>query len=202
MDYGCGADSEHIAELWLRALNVRYLAVHGAESREYFHWFSQPEKFDAMPVAWDNGAGDRIHSVPGFDGHDAVVVDRDALAPLPRFSSTGDAQFLEAYVRWAAGKRPANIRWNSANEATLDEHIGPNEAFLVKINNDPGWRASDAVTQSDPIGFLMIEAAHGQQTKLRFGPSWDAWLGRAITALMILGLFFFAARVSGWPRSR
>jgi hypothetical protein len=191
VDYGCGADSEHIAELWLRALNVRYLAVHGAESREYFHWFSQPEKFDAMPVAWDNGAGDRIHSVPGFDGHDAVVVDRDALAALPRFSSTGDAQFLEAYVRWAAGKRPANIRWNSANEATLDEHIGPNEAFLVKINNDPGWRASDAVTQTDPIGFLMIEAAHGQQTKLRFGPSRDAWLGRAITALMILGLFFF-----------
>ncbi len=42
--YGCGADSERIAELWLRALNVGYVAVHGAASREYFHWFTQPEK--------------------------------------------------------------------------------------------------------------------------------------------------------------
>jgi hypothetical protein len=189
--YGCAADSEHIAELWLRAMNIRYLVVHGAESREYYHWFVQPEKFAAMPVAWDNGAGDTIRSVPGFDGHDAVVVDRDELARLPRFSSTHDAQFLEAYVRWAAGKRPANIRWNGANEATLDGQLGPNEAYLVKISNDPGWRASGAVTESDPIGFLLIEAAHGQQIKLRFGPSWDAWLGRAITAVMLLGLIFF-----------
>jgi hypothetical protein len=193
--YGCGADSERIAELWLRALNVGYLAVHGAASREYFHWFAQPEKFAVMPVAWDNGAGDAIYRVPGFDGHEAVVVDRDELARLPRFTSTRDAAFLDAYVHWAAGKRPVSIRWNGSDEATLDERLAPNEAILVKINNDRGWHVSDGATKSDPIGFLLIDGTKGRQVRLSFKPSWDVWLGRAITCVMIIGLVLF-----GGPR--
>ncbi len=78
-----------------------------------------------------------------------------------------------------------------ANEATLDEKLGPNEAILVKINNDRGWHVSGGVTESDPIGFLLIDDTRsGQQIKLQFRPSWDVWLGRAITAVMILGLIF------------
>jgi hypothetical protein len=191
VSYGCGADSEPIAELWLQALNVRYIAVHGAASREYFHWFTQPERFAAMAVAWDNGAGDTIYRVPGFEGHDAVVVDRDELRRLPRFTSTRDVGFLDAYVRWAAGKRPAQIRWKSANAATLDEKLAPNEAILVKINNDRGWHVNNGVTESDPIGFLLIDGTQSQPIRLEFKPSWDVWLGRAITVAMILGLFFF-----------
>jgi hypothetical protein len=186
--YGCGADSEHIAELWLQALNVRYLAVHGAASREYFHWIVEPEKFAVMPVAWDNGAGDTIYRVPGFDGHDAVVVDRDEMGRLPPFTSTRDAGFLEAYVRWAAGKRPVNIRWNGADEAAFNENLAPNEAILVKINYDRGWRVRNARTGTDPIGFLLID---GPGDKLRFGPAWDVWLGRAITGVMLIGLVLF-----------
>ena len=189
--YGCGVDSERIAELWLRALNVGYIAVHGAASREYFHWFTQPERFAAMPLAWDNGAGDTIYRVPGFDGQEAVVVDRDELGRLPRFTSTRDAAFLDAYVRWAAGKRPAKIRWTSAGEATLDESLLPSEAILVRINNDRGWHVNNGVTESDPIGFLLIDGTNGRQIRLEFKAAWDVWLGRAITGVMILGLFFF-----------
>jgi hypothetical protein len=110
---------------------------------------------------------------------------------LPRFTSTRDAAFLDAYVRWAAGKRPVKIRWNGSDEATLDATLGPNEAILVKINSDRGWHVSGGVTRSDPIGFLLIDGAKGEQIKLEFKPSWDVWLGRAITAVMIFGLFFF-----------
>jgi hypothetical protein len=191
VSYGCGADSERIAELWLQALNVRYFVVHGVASREYFHWFTQPEKFAVMPAAWDNGAGDVIYRVPGFDGHDAVVVDRDELARLPRFTSTQDAAFLDAYLRWAAGKRPAKILWNGADEATLDEKLAPNEAILVKINNDRGWHARGASTSTDPIGFLLIDNAREKLIKLEFKPAWDDWLGRAITGVTILALLIF-----------
>jgi hypothetical protein len=189
--YGCDVDSERIAELWLRALNVGFLAVHGAASREYFHWFTQPERFSAMPVAWNSGAGDTIYRVPGFDGHDAVVVDREELGRLPRFTSTSDVTFLDAYVRWAAGKRPAKIRWNGADEANLGAALGPNEAILVKINNDRGWHVSNGVTESDPIGFLLISGAKGDHIRLAFKPSGDVWLGRAITVVMIIGLLYF-----------
>ncbi|HTA44986.1 MAG TPA: IPT/TIG domain-containing protein [Bryobacteraceae bacterium] len=190
IQYGCTADSARIAELWLRALNVRYLAVHNAESREYFHWFAQPGKFAALPVAWDNSAGDTIYAPPDFDSHEAVVVNLDELSRLPRLKSTQDAAFLDAYVRWSAGTRPADIHWTAADSATLNANIGPGEAILVKLNNAPGWHASKATTRSDPIGFLLIQprGTDTQTIALKFGPSWDAWLGRAIAILTFLGL--------------
>jgi hypothetical protein len=108
--FGCGVGSEPIAELWLRALNVKYFVVHEARSAEYFHWFSQPEKFRGqMKVAWENGAGDVIYEVP---------VDPPSLRPM---KNTADAAFLESYVAWAAGKPGGKTN-------------------LVHWNWDPGWR--------------------------------------------------------------
>ncbi len=188
--FGCGGDSERIAELWLRALHIRYLVVHGAESREHFHWFSQPEKFAVLPVSWDDGAGDTIYEAPGFDGQDAVVVDLPAMDRLPRLTSTGDAGFLVAYDAWAAGKRPAAIRWNAPDRAVLDTQLGPDEGVLVKINHDPGWHAAGATVERDPIGFLLIRGRPGERRMaLEFGASWDVWLGRAITLSTIVLLF-------------
>ena len=42
--FGCDADSGRVAELWLRALNAPLLVVHGAASREYFHWYAQAQQ--------------------------------------------------------------------------------------------------------------------------------------------------------------
>ena len=43
---GCGEPQTEarIAELWLRALDVRYLVVHSPASAEHFHWFVRPER--------------------------------------------------------------------------------------------------------------------------------------------------------------
>jgi hypothetical protein len=190
--YGCGVDSEHVAELWMRALNVRWLVVHGAASREYFHWYAQPEKFSMLPVAWDNGEGDTIYR--NAVQPEAVVVDLDAMSRLPPLRSTDDSRFLEAYVTWAAGKRPASIRWSGVDRAVLDALIGPDEAVLVRVNNAPGWRASGVSATSDPIGFLLLRGAVSH-VDIHFGPSWDTWLGRTITALTLILLL---ADVSGY----
>jgi IPT/TIG domain len=185
--FGCDADSGRVAELWLRALNAPLLVVHGATSREYFHWYARPDRFAALPVAWDNGAGDRIYRLPNFDAHEAVVVDLGALATLPPITSTADDQFLSAYVQWAAGKRPVTVHWTSSGSATFDVNLSANEAVLLKVNNDPGWRAPGASIEADPIGFQLIRASPGQRhVTLRFGASWDAWLGRAITLATII----------------
>ena len=185
--FGCSADSERVAEAWLRALNVRYFVVHGAASREYFHWYAQAEKFGALPVAWENGAGDTIYRVPDSGGSDAVVVDLAAMSRLPRLRSTGDERFLRAYADWAAAKRPAAIRWNRADDAEIDAALEPGEAILVKTNYDAGWRVANGSAAGDPIGFLLIRGAPGRQhLRLRFGASWDVWLGRAITGLTIV----------------
>lgn len=188
--YGCSADSAHVAELWLRALNIRYFVVHGADSREYYHWFTQPEKFAGLPVAWDDSAGDTIYRIQD-SAPEAVVVDLNEMNRLPRLRSTDDANFLEAYVRWAAGKRPVALHWKSVDDGDLAADLAPGEAILVKFNNDPGWRASGATTRNDPIGFLLIQPKPGEQTiRLRFGAAWEAWLGRAITLFTILALLW------------
>jgi hypothetical protein len=181
--FGCGADAGRVAELWLRALNVRWLVVHHAASREYFHWYAQTEKFAALRVAWDNGAGDTIYQTPVQP--EAVVVDLDAMGRLPPLQSTGDPRFLEAYLNWAAGKRPAAIRWNGVDSASIDAALAPGEAVLVRVNDAPGWSASGVSVGRDPIGFLLLRGG-GLHFDLRFRASWDTWLGRAITALTIV----------------
>jgi hypothetical protein len=181
--FGCGADSGHIAELWLKALNTPWLVVHGPASHEYFHWYAQPSKFAALQVAWDNGAGDRIYRLP-FDPQEAVVVDYPT---LPRITSMADERFLDAYVHWAAGKRPVSVHWLSSGEGAFDVNLAANEAVLLKINNDPGWHAPGAIITNDPIGFQLIRLPPGDHhVALRFGASWDTWLARAITLVTIL----------------
>ncbi len=186
---GCGSDSGHIAELWLRALNAPWLVVHGPASREYFHWYAQPGKFAGLPVAWDNGAGDRIYRLP-FEPQEAVVVD---LPSLPRLTSTADEQFLNAYVKWAAGKRPVDVHWDSSGIAPFGVDLAADEAVLLKNNYDPGWSTPGGTVTSDPIGFELVRPAPGtHRVALQFGASWDTLLARVITLVTI---FLMLARV-------
>jgi hypothetical protein len=185
--FGCGAESERIAELWMRALHVEYFIAHGADSQEYFHWIAEPEKFSVLPAVWQSGHGDTIYRARNFDGREAVVVDLDELKRLPQMASTGDIRFLEAYLAWAAGKRPASIHWNAAGSADVDADLGADEGILIKTNYDAGWRVGEAATGSDPIGFLLIRGRQGpRHLRLRFGRSWDGWLGIAITGMTII----------------
>ncbi|HWE50796.1 MAG TPA: IPT/TIG domain-containing protein [Bryobacteraceae bacterium] len=182
--FGCSSNSARVAELWLRALNVRYFVVHESQSREYFHWFSQPEKFAFLKTARDNGAGDKIYEIP--DENEAVVVDLAALKQLPPLQSTGDAAFLEAYVKWAAGKRPAAIEWDGDDKAHVEAQLGPDEAILVKDTQDRGWGGD-----TDPLGFMLLH----HPGDLKFSAAWDVWLGRGIT---VLTLVLLLARFPGW----
>jgi len=184
---GCGPGAAGIAELWMRAVNAPFLVVHGAGSREYFHWYTASEKFAALPAVWNDSSGNTVRRVPEFEPRDAVVVDLAALSRLPRLTSISDENFLRAYVEWAAGKRPAALRWKSADEAEIDADLQAGEAILIKVNNDPGWRVSGASIADDPVGFQLIQAPSGRRRfTLRFGASWDTWLGRAITVLTIV----------------
>jgi hypothetical protein len=193
--FGCGASSRHIGELWLRALNVPIVVVHGPSSREYYHWFAQPERFDMFPIIWDDGAGDSVRHLPNFDAPEAVVVDLAALAGVPPIASTADERFLQSYVNWAAGKRPVAIRWISTGEASFDVDLAAGEAVLLKINNDAGWAAAGATIEGDPIGFQLLRMQPGpRHVVLRFGASWDVWLGRSITLVTVILLL---ARVRG-----
>jgi hypothetical protein len=194
---GCGAPqaTARIAELWLRALDVRYLVVHGPASAEHFHWFVQPERFAAWPAVWTNGAGDTVYRLPPPDEQEAVVVDLAQMKQLGQLRATDDVRFLEAYVAWARGVREAHIHWLSPDRAELQADAGPNEAVLLKVNHDAGWSSSEGAIGRDPIGFLLVKGTSRAPVSLRFGASRSVWLGRAITLATILLLL---CRVPLW----
>jgi hypothetical protein len=188
------AQAARLSELWLRALDARFVVVHDALSSEHFHWFVQPEAFSNFPIAWTNHAGDTIYRVPAPEQHSAVVVDLVKLRQIPPIQSTSDVAFLESYVTWAQGVRPAQIRWTRQDEAQIDAVAGENEAVLVKVNYDRGWRSTANAVRADPIGFLLIEPkSAGQRLRLKFGAPWDMWLGRTIT-LVTIGLLLLRVR--------
>ena len=188
----CGPDARHIAELWLRALDVRYIVVHGAASAEHFHWFTDPERFAAWPAVWTNGRGDTIYQVPGQDEPQAVIVDLARMRQLRPLRATDYVPFLESYVAWAQGGRAAAIRWLTPGHAELQTEVGPNEAVLIKVNHDAGWRASAGTIGRDPIGFLLVKGPLKGRVTLRFTASGSQWLGRAITLATILLLLWRA----------
>lgn len=179
-----------LSELWLRALDVRFVAVHDGHSREHYHWLVQPEAFDGLPAVWTNGRGDTIRRLPPPEQHQAVVADLTVLRRLARLRSVNDIQALASYVSWAQG-RPARIRWADAGTAHIEADAGATEGVLVKINHDRGWRVSEGSIERDPIGFLLLRLPPGRQrVTLSFRPVWDIWAARAITILTIAMLLF------------
>lgn len=180
------AAAAEVAQLWLRALHCRYVVVHDSRSREYLHWWVQPEKFATMPVAWTNNAGDTVYSTPLARNSDAVVVDLSALDRLPQMRSTDDVEFLRAYVTWAEGVAPASASWVAPDELRVETRLKPGQAVLVKTNYDAGWKSNIGPTRPDPIGFLLIEAPPGaNEILIRHQATRDVWAGRALTVITI-----------------
>ncbi len=180
---GCG-NSARLTELWLRALNAPYAVVQEARSSEDSHVYVEPRRFDGLPVVWNNGHGDLIYQLPASATRQAVVVDMRALAALGPMPATNDEPYLERYVDWAQGIRPAAIHWSRPDRAAIDT----NEAVLVKVNYDRGWHSPDAQTAADPLGFLLLRPHAGhQRITLSYGATWDIWAGRFLT-LLTLGL--------------
>jgi hypothetical protein len=195
MTFGCEAASRRIARLWITALDVGFVVLHEPRSREYFHRFVDTEQFLGFPVAWTDGAGNTIYRVPGWTGEQAVVVDEEQLRGIGPLRATNDPEFLERYVAWARGKRPARIHWTENGAAALQADARPGEAVLVKVNHESGWRVGGARVESDPIGFLLIRGAARGKVSLRYGATWDVWLGYAV----FLGtVVLLAARVRTW----
>lgn len=195
---GCrsAGNSGQLALLWLRALASRYVVVHGPASREHFHWYVQPEKFAALPAVWSDGSGDTIYRLPDSELREATVVDLSELRRLPPLRSTNDVSSLAAYVAWAHGKRPVRLVWLRPDRAELDADLQADEAALIKLNYDPGWKAAEASTEPDPIGFLLLRPAPGRRrTALTYQATWDVWLGCALTLGTIILLL---ARVRLW----
>jgi hypothetical protein len=170
----------------MRALAAPYIVVHQAASSEAFHWYADPSRFASFQEGWTDNQGNSVYRLPPPDVDQAVVVDLSELSQLPKISSIRDMSFLTAYTTWAAGKKVAELRWLRADSAEIDTTLGVNEAVLLKVNYADGWKSSAGVLSRDPIGFILLRAQPGPHSfKVRFGSSWDDWIGISLTVITL-----------------
>lgn len=194
-DDGAGDHAAEYSTIWLKAFGNSAITVPGVKSRENYHPFAHPHKFDGLlPVLWHE-EDDTIFGVPQRSGSLAHVVPRSAIvarAPL----HGADVEPVRPYI--AALDDPAlplaSLKWEGPSRARITAGMTAGQVISVQESYAPGWRAAVGIREvpisKDGIGLIVIDP-HCQgpcEVNLWYGVSTEAWLCRILSAVAILYL--------------
>jgi hypothetical protein len=188
---------------WLKAYGCRAITIPGPNSRESYHPYRNPHKFDGvLPVLWHE-EDDTIFAVPQRSKSLAHVVPDAAVvrrAPIHGL----DTADVERFV--AALEEPtlpiADFDWKDTEHARISTSVRAGQPVAVQITYDPGWVAQangkPARITRDGIGLLTIHPDCAGPCEIEL--SWDGGLERRIcrilSLLVMLGVAFVAYRRS------
>ncbi|MDO8551077.1 MAG: hypothetical protein Q7S03_00095 [bacterium] len=189
-----GEDSD-VALNWLKAANTKYLVVNTPTSRELYKEFKYPEKFENLPVVYEN-EGDIIYQVPLLDSSPAKVVNVKGLNLKPP-QKADDEKPLSSYVGWLEQSSPAIFEVVNNDRYKIKAKVGQGEGILVQMTYDKGFsaKASDGTSiqiTRDPLGFMFLtpERAGNLEIDLVHKKTWDIWPGYLITLATIAGILW------------
>jgi hypothetical protein len=172
--------------LWLRAFGNQAVTVPAEKSREAYHPFAHPHKFDGvLPVLWHDD-DDTIFAVPQRAASLAWVIPREALVVKEPLHGA-DVDPIRPYV--AALDHPALLTWESPSRARISAQMHPGQVLSIQETWAPGWRATlqgrPAPIHKDDLGLIVIEPnCNGPcEVDLHYGPSAETWLCRAFSLL-------------------
>ena len=182
-----------LARLWLLATGTDLAIVHDKTSREQYHDYVYPEKFDGLPLVYDNGKGDRIYRIPRRYPGLARVVDAQFARIIPPGGLTWDPEALRAYVNLVENGPPQPALWRRVDFRTIHVRamLAPGQALVVMETYDPSWRATSdgkpLKIERDAMGFMLIEGPPGPlDVWLKFETPLENRLGAVVTALSAL----------------
>jgi hypothetical protein len=184
--------------LWLKAYGNRAVTVPGEKSRETYHPFAHPHKFDGLlPALWHD-EDDTIFAIPQRSASLAHVVPKNAIAAREPIHGL-DVDPVRPYVMALDDPSlpPAKLTWLGPSHARIVTVTKPGELISVQESWAPGWRASvgrsDVPVRKDGIGLMFLDPhCDGPcEVNLWYGVSTEAWLCRALSAVatLILGAF-------------
>jgi hypothetical protein len=185
-----GDKDAEISLLWLKAFGNHAVTVPGEKSREAYHPFAHPHKFDGLlPVLWHD-EDDTIFAVPQQAPTLAWVIPRNATVMREPIHGA-DVDPIRPYV--AALDHPALLTWQSPSRAHISALVQPGQVLSIQETWAPGWTAS-APIHKDGLGLIVIEpnCAGACEVDLRYGPDTETWLCRAfslIATVIIAALF-------------
>ncbi|MGH9720478.1 MAG: hypothetical protein ACRD8O_09710 [Bryobacteraceae bacterium] len=195
---------------WMQTFGVDLVIVHDQRSQELYKDFVNPRKFDgAMPVVYDNGAGDAIYLVPRRWRSLARAVETERIKGIPYRRAELDPEVLRRYAETLekGPDAPTSTEWQGADALRVRAPVSAGQSIVVLITYDPAWRAYSAGrslrTGRDVMGQTLIEAPPGDHDiRLVFETPRQVKLGRALTALSVVAvatLVFLAVRRRGTP---
>ena len=188
-----GNRDAEISVFWLKAFGDQAIYVPGPKSREHYHPFPNPHKFDGiLPVLWHD-EDDTIFAVPQRTKSLARVIPREA--EVTRLPIHGlDTEPARAYV--TALDDPtlplADLTWQSPTQATIRTSMQPGQLISVQETWMPGWKATvsghDVPVHGDKLGLIVIDPACSGpcQVDLEFGVIPEGWVCRILSALVTL----------------
>ncbi|PWU05075.1 MAG: hypothetical protein C5B51_15445 [Terriglobia bacterium] len=176
----------------LRALGVEYVVVHGARSREYYRDFLRPERLaEVLPVAYHE-ENDTIYRLPAPRLAQSLAVEE-----LPGKDVQHQPWALDAYLgAMEHSSRPLlRTEWKDAGYLVLDGDVPPDRLVALRINYDPGWRATQdgrrIETAADRLGFLVLhaDAAPASHIELHYAGTGEQRVFALLSAVAWVGAF-------------
>jgi hypothetical protein len=186
-----GDKQEYMVGL-LRAYGCDAMIGGGADSAEFYHPISHPEKLRGLTELWRDG-GDAIYDIPRRSRSLAHVMRPEDLVRHP-LSSHGFTA-LDPYL--AALESPAypaaRFQWRAPSAATVTADLQPDQILSVQITWDKGWNASvngrRVATFSDELGQMVVEPkCDGHCTvELKYDGGTEGFYARAVNRLALAG---------------
>ena len=191
-------DAGEFGLTWMRAYGIDAIAVGGANSREFFKPYNDPEKFDGvLEELWRRG-DDVIYRVPRRSTSLAHVIEpADRVAKEPEDAL--DVEPITAFVKALENRElpAAKFRWKSSHEAEITATLRLPQFIAVQVSHHPGWRAwvngEPRRVLRDKLGLMAIDArCEGPCTvRLVYDGGPEIWLAKAASAGSLVGGFFW-----------
>ena len=179
-------------------MGLTRFAVGGANSREFFKPYNDPEKFDGVLEEFWRRGDDVIYRVPRRSTSLAHVIEpADRVAKEPEDAL--DVEPITAFVKALENRElpAAKFRWKSPYEAEITATLRLPQFIAVQVSHHPGWRAwvngETRRVLRDELGLMAIDArCEGPCTvRLVYDGGPEMWLAKAASAGSLVGGFFW-----------
>jgi hypothetical protein len=176
----------------LRAYGCDAMIGGGADSAEFYHPISHPEKLRGLTELWRDG-GDAIYDIPRRSRSLAHVMRPLDLVrqPLSFQGFTALDPYLAALD--SSAYPAASFRWRAPSAATVTADLQPDQILSVQIAWDKGWNASvdgRPVSMSrDELGQMVVEPKCGGPctVELKYDGGTEGIYARAVDRLALAG---------------
>jgi hypothetical protein len=186
-----GDKQEYMVGL-LRAYGCDAMIGGGADSAEFYHPISHPEKLRGLTELWRDG-GDAIYDIPRRSRSLAHVMRPEDLVrhPLSSYGFTALDPYLAALE--SPAYPAARFQWRAPSAATVTADLQPGQILSVQITWDKGWNASvdgrRVSIVSDELGQMVVAPNCGGHctVELRYDGGTEGCYARAINRLALAG---------------